>query len=97
MAEFSYKARRRSGEMVEGVLEVADRPAALAQITRLGLFPVSVETAKAGAAGGARSPGQKTDFMSLLPPGLRAQLQQKRFLISMEGLTFLLTAQLETS
>jgi hypothetical protein len=78
MAEFSYKARRRSGEMVEGVLEVADRPAALAQITRLGLFPVSVETAKAGAAGGARSPGQKTDFMSLLPPGLRAQLQQKR-------------------
>ena len=78
MAEFSYKARRRSGEMVEGVLEVADRPAALAQITRLGLFPVSVETAKAGAAGGARSPGPKSDFMSLLPPGLRAQLQQKR-------------------
>ena len=78
MAEFSYKARRRSGEMVEGVLDVADRPAALAQITRLGLFPIAVETAKAGAAGGGKNGSQKADFMSLLPPTLRAQLQQKR-------------------
>ena len=77
MAEFSYKARRRSGELVEGVLDVADRPAALAQITRLGLFPIAVETAKAGAGGG-KNAGQKADFMSLLPPALRAQLQQKR-------------------
>ena len=78
MAEFSYKARRRSGEMVEGVLDVADRPAALAQITRLGLFPIAVETAKPGAAAGGKNSGGRTDFMSLLPPGLRAQLQQKR-------------------
>jgi type II secretory pathway component PulF len=78
MAEFSYKARRRSGEMVEGVLDVADRPAALAQITRLGLFPIAVETAKPGAAAGGKNGGGRTDFMSLLPPGLRAQLQQKR-------------------
>src|SRR5882757_7164614 len=78
MAEFSYKARRRSGELVEGVLEVADRPAALAQITRLGLFPIAVETAKAGASSAGRNGSQKADFMSLLPPTLRAQLQQKR-------------------
>jgi type II secretory pathway component PulF len=77
MAEFSYKARRRSGELVEGVLEVADRPAALAQITRLGLFPIAVETAKAGAINGQRN-GQKADFLSFLPPALRAQLSQKR-------------------
>jgi type II secretory pathway component PulF len=76
MAEFSYKARRRSGELVEGVLEVADRPAALVQIQRLGLFPIAVETAKAGALNGQR--GQKADFLSFLPPALRAQLQQKR-------------------
>jgi len=50
MPEFSYKARRRSGELVEGILEVADRPAALAQIQRLGLFPIAVDTAKAGAS-----------------------------------------------
>ena len=30
MAQFAYKARRRTGETVQGVLEVADRPAALA-------------------------------------------------------------------
>jgi type II secretory pathway component PulF len=78
MAEFSYRARRRSGELVEGILEVTDRPAALAQIQRLGLFPIAVETAKAGAAAGERRAGQKTDFLSFLPPTLRAQLKQKR-------------------
>jgi type II secretory pathway component PulF len=77
MAEFSYKARRRSGELVEGVLDVADRPAALVQIQRLGLFPIAVETAKAGAANGQRN-GQKADFLSFLPPSLRAQIQQQR-------------------
>jgi type II secretory pathway component PulF len=77
MAEFSYKARRRSGELVEGVLDVADRPAALTQIQRLGLFPIAVDSAKPGAAASHRT-GQKTDFLSFLPPTLRAQLQQKR-------------------
>jgi type II secretory pathway component PulF len=78
MAEFSYKARRRSGELVEGVLDVADRPAALTQIQRLGLFPIAVESAKAGTTTAARSNGQKRDFLSMLPPALRAQLSQKR-------------------
>ena len=48
MPQFSYKARRRTGEVVEGVLEVADRSAALLQIERLGLFPVAVDAAKGG-------------------------------------------------
>ena len=78
MAEFSYKARRRSGELVEGVLDVADRPAALAQITRLGLFPIAVETARAGTLAGNQRDGRKVDLLSLLPPALRAQLQKKR-------------------
>jgi type II secretory pathway component PulF len=78
MAEFSYKARRRSGELVEGVLDVADRPAALVQIQRLGLFPIAVETAKAGATASGQRNGQKADLLSFLPPTLRAQLQQKR-------------------
>ena len=29
MAQFNYKARRRNGEMVQGVLDVADRAAVL--------------------------------------------------------------------
>ena len=59
MPQFSYRARRRSGELVEGVLEVADRSAAVTQIERLGLFPVAVDTARAGAANGAQPAGQK--------------------------------------
>ena len=78
MAEFSYKARRRSGELVEGILEVTDRPAALAQIQRLGLFPIAVETARPGAAAGEKRAGQKVDLLALLPPAFREQLQQKR-------------------
>jgi len=79
MPQFSYKARRRSGELVEGVLEVPDRPAALAQIQRLGLFPVAVDTGKGGAAvSGPPRDGKKVDLLAFLPPTVRAQLQQKR-------------------
>jgi type II secretory pathway component PulF len=78
MPQFSYKARRRSGELVEGVLEVADRSAAVTQIERLGLFPVAVDTARAGAVNGTQSTRKSVDLMAFLPPTLRAQLQQKR-------------------
>jgi type II secretory pathway component PulF len=46
MAQFNYKARRRSGEVVEGVLEAGDRAAAVVQVERLGVIPVSVVQAK---------------------------------------------------
>lgn len=80
MPQFSYRARRRSGELVEGVLDVADRTAAVAQIERLGLFPVAVDAGKSGAVkvdGAARS-GQAVSLGSFLPPTLRAQFQRKR-------------------
>ena len=78
MPQFSYKARRRSGELVEGVLEVADRSAAVAQIVRLGLFPVAVDTARASAGNGTQTTQKNVDLMAFLPLTLRAQLQQKR-------------------
>ena len=79
MPQFSYKARRRSGEVVEGMLEVADRSAALVQIERLGLFPVAVDAAKGGAAVAVeRAAGRKADWRGLLPPTLRAAMSQKR-------------------
>jgi type II secretory pathway component PulF len=78
MPQFTYKARRRSGELVEGVLEVADRSAAVTQIERLGLFPVAVDTARAGAVSGTPAAQKGVDLMAFLPPTLRAQLQQKR-------------------
>lgn len=80
MPQFSYKARRRSGEVVEGVLDVADRSAALVQIERLGLFPVAVDAAKGGVLLSPDRPSgrQKTDWRTLLPPTLRTALTQKR-------------------
>jgi type II secretory pathway component PulF len=80
MPQFSYKARRRTGEVVEGMLEVADRSAALIQIERLGLFPVAVDAAKGAAIAAAaeRASGRKADWRALLPPTLRAAMSQKR-------------------
>src|SRR6185295_14508232 len=79
MPQFSYKARRRTGEAVEGVLEVPDRSAALLQIERLGLFPVAVEAAKGGAAVTIeRASATKRDWAAALPPALREILQRKR-------------------
>src|SRR2546426_7883939 len=79
MPQFSYKARRRSGEVVEGMLDVADRSAALIQIERLGLFPVAVDASKAGATVAVERPtGPKGDWRALLPPAVRAALSQKR-------------------
>ena len=65
MPQFSYKARRKTGEVVQGVLDVADRAAALVQIERLGLFPVMVEGAR-GSAATAAAPAE-TKGRSLMP------------------------------
>src|SRR4051812_23591806 len=80
MAQFSYKARRRTGEVVQGMLEVADRSAALVQIERLALFPVAVDATKGGVAVAAqgRAGGPKADWKAMLPPSLRGALMQKR-------------------
>jgi len=78
MPQFSYKARKRTGELVEGVLEVADRSAALVQIQRSGLFPIAVADVKAGALSPGKSAAKGVNFMSLLPPSMQAQLSQKR-------------------
>jgi len=81
MPQFSYKARKRSGELLEGSLEAADRAAALTQIQRLGLFPMAVDAARAGAAGApGAAPGANPglSLASFLPQSMRQQMQQKR-------------------
>jgi type II secretory pathway component PulF len=79
MAQFQYKARRRDGQTVTGVLEVADRGAALAQIDRLGLFPIAVETPKTAAAAAAgRKDWSKADWKEFLPPSLRPYFSRQR-------------------
>ncbi|MGN6552709.1 MAG: type II secretion system F family protein, partial [Verrucomicrobiota bacterium] len=80
MAQFSYKARRRSGEVVEGILEVADRPAAMVQIERLGLFPVAIEAAKgsAGAVVGGGAAKTSINLTSLLPASWAESMTRQR-------------------
>src|SRR5579863_6779288 len=78
MPQFAYKARRRSGETVQGVLEVPDRSAALAQIERLGLFPIAVDGSKGSVAAAERTTGGKRELSGILPPALRSLLQRKR-------------------
>ncbi|HEX4645348.1 MAG TPA: type II secretion system F family protein [Verrucomicrobiae bacterium] len=81
MPQFAYKARRRTGETVQGVLEVPDRAAALIQIERLGLFPLMVDASKASvatAAAAERPKGEPRNLQAMLPPALRSVLQRKR-------------------
>lgn len=78
MPQFSYKARKRSGELIEGVLDVPDRAAALMQIQRLGLFPIAVDAARAGAVVEGKPVSKGVNLASFLPPTMRAQLAQKR-------------------
>lgn len=56
MPTFSYRARKRSGEAVEGTVDAHDRRAALQEIERQGRVPVSV---REGGAGGSRAGAQK--------------------------------------
>lgn len=82
MAQFTYKARKRTGELVEGLLEAADRGAASVQIERLGLFPVAVNAAKGSAAkpaaAAAQAGGTPASGSSVLPASFQAILKRKR-------------------
>ena len=45
MAEFVYKARKKNGVTIQGMLDAADKMAALSMLQKQGLLPVSVEPA----------------------------------------------------
>ena len=76
MPRFSYKARKRSGEMVTGELEVGDKGAALSQIQRMGLFPVAVDAT--GAVAEKSAADAKARGSIRLPPALQTLLERKR-------------------
>jgi type II secretory pathway component PulF len=84
MPQFAYRARRRSGETVQGVLEVPDRSAALVQIERLGLFPITVDASKGAAAAAVaaaaaeRPAGTPVNLMDRMPTGVRTYFARKR-------------------
>ncbi|MBI1178079.1 type II secretion system protein [bacterium] len=79
MAQFTYKARKRSGELVQGILDVADRSTALLQIERMGLFPIMVDGGRAGSAAAGPKTGERAGASSnLMPAVIRGFLQRKR-------------------
>ncbi len=78
MSQFAYRARKRSGELVEGILEVPDRAAALGQLERSGLVPVSIEASRAQAAQKSVRQERKVADAGVLPQGLREFLKRRR-------------------
>src|SRR4051812_3053321 len=79
MAQFSYKARRRSGEVVEGFLDVADRTAAVLQIEKLGLLPVAIQAAKGSAVAKAERAAKAKDVRAgMMPQALREFFSRQR-------------------
>jgi type IV pilus assembly protein PilC len=79
MANFTYRARRRSGEVVNGILDVPDRSAALMQIERLGLFPVAVEMAKGTGPGRQEAVTErKVTGRAILPRAFRDFWKRQR-------------------
>src|SRR5580704_3219133 len=59
MPTFQYKAKTRAGEVVSGSLAAGDRRAALAELGKLGFFPLAVDAAEKEAGGkkGVRTAG----------------------------------------
>jgi len=79
MAQFSYKARRRTGEVVQGMVDVPDRSAALLQIEKLGLLPVAIEAARgAGVAARVDASERRPASAGLLPQAVRSFLTKQR-------------------
>jgi type II secretory pathway component PulF len=50
MPTFQYKAKKRTGELITGTLAAGDKRVALAELGRLGYFPLEVEAAQSDAA-----------------------------------------------
>ncbi|MBM3848149.1 MAG: type II secretion system protein [Verrucomicrobia bacterium] len=81
MAQFAYKARKKSGEVVQGVLDVPDRTAAVQQIERLGLFPVMVDAVRGAAAAAAVAQAARSGSSSApsaMPAPMRSFFNSKR-------------------
>lgn len=81
MAQFVYKARRRTGEAVEGVLDVLDRSTALVQLEKQGLFPVAVTAAKGSRVTQEARPSESAgklpaSFRNLFKGRRRPKLQE---------------------
>lgn len=93
MPQFSYKARNSRGELVEGVLDCADRTIAIHQIEQKRFVPIRIEMisadgAKTPAATGAAAPPPRTTAAA----AENLKIPQSQLLIFTEQLAHLLQA-----
>jgi len=87
MAQFDYKARGRDGKKQEGSVNASDRRAALAEVEKLGLLPISVTESlkKKGAKG-------STSFWKLKIGGAKLKMKALEVLLFTSELSDLLEA-----
>ncbi len=78
MPKFAYKARRRSGELVQDEIDAADRPAAVVKLQQAGLFPLMVEMARGAVAAAQREAAARPRGGSLLPQAFQELLKRRR-------------------
>jgi type II secretory pathway component PulF len=64
--------------LVQDLVDAPDRPAALGQLERLGLFPLAVELAKGAVAKADRTGAQRPASAGILPALVREALHRKR-------------------
>ncbi len=72
MPRFRYSARSRTGERVEGVLEVPDRAAALRRLQSGGLAPIDIRESSVGATTASAAPAGTPAALSARAAGLPA-------------------------
>lgn len=68
MSTFTYRAKKGPTELLEGEIEAGSRDEAVRRISDLGLVPVLIQEAKAGAAKPAAAPKPVPSFQKPAPP-----------------------------
>ena len=86
MPTFQYKAKNRAGELINGTLAAGDRRTALAELGRLGYFPLTVDAAQAGENGEKKG-----------VPALRGRVSSRDVLMFMQQLSSLLRSGMSLS
>ena len=93
MPTFQYKAKTRAGELVNGSLAAGDRRAALAELGKMGFFPLAVDSSeveKGAAKGGFRGGVKARDilmFTQQLSSLLRSGMSLNKALDTLERRT----------
>jgi type II secretory pathway component PulF len=94
MPQYTYAARSRTGERVEGTVEANDKRSALAQIERMGHVPISVREGGAAAPAPKKGAGKKkaTRFKLERRRGKKARMKMRDVLLLTRELSDLLAS-----